>query len=239
MIEAVKKLSGFENTVLAARVEALELSYGQTVGIERFVATENGVVTAIIGGMDGSFSVEAYDGCDFAELSEFLSFKRADVICSSETAERLKCKTVTEARLLELTDRKDTVGERNSQKGRISEVYEALRFGCDGDIILPPFPLWYADFCVRYNHRAAEYVLLDGAVAVSGFMTERATLITGVAVDPDKRGRHLGSKALSMLCDNIRAEYPKSRIFALTDGATEFYLKNGFSHIGKMALCEF
>ncbi len=238
MIEAVKELRDFENTVLAARVEALERSYGETVGIERFTAAESGTVTAIIGGMDGSFAVEAYDGCDFSELSEFLSFKRAGVICSLETAGHLKCKAITEAALSELTASHGTTVS-SKHHGKISAIYDTLCFGLDGDISLPPFPLWYSDFCIRFNHLAAEYALLDGAVAVSGFMTERAALITGIAVDPNKRGQGLGSKALSVLCENIRAKFPESRIFALTDGATGFYLKNGFSHIGEMALCEF
>lgn len=238
MISSAVKLRHFKVPVLAARTEALERSYGETVGTECFTATENGTVTAIIGGMDGSFALEAYDRCDYSELSEFLSFKKANVICSSETAEHLNCKSITEVTLSELTTVPDTAVS-DKHHGKISAIYDILCFGLDGDISLPPFPLWYSDFCIRFNHLAAEYALLDGAVAVSGFMTEKASLITGVAVDIKRRGQGLGSKALSSLCENIRAKYPKSRIFALTDGATGFYLKNGFSHIGEMALCEF
>ena len=123
--------------------------------------------------------------------------------------------------------------------GSIKSVYDMLLNGQDGDIDLPPFEYWYTDFCLRYNHNAGEYALSENAVAVAGFISEGASLITGVATKKEARGNGEGSRCLKALIHNIRTKYPKSRIFSATTAAHDFYIKNGFVQSDECAILKY
>lgn len=237
MIERLDSLPSLPKTVSAARIKALCSTYCNTVGIDLFRQTANGLTTAYFGGISGSFSLEAEDNADFGELSAYFRFLGASVFCNGATAVRLDCRRRTASGLYELKAEADAT--LNDGHGSIAEIYEKLQNGLDGDIVLPPFDDWYTDFCARFNHGAAEYSETPTAVAVTGFMTESISLITGVAVAADHRKTGEGSAVLRTLIHNIRKKYPQSRIFAAANAAAGFYIKNGFSHVGNVAVCEF
>lgn len=238
MIERCDKLpENLPKNIVTARISALYNAYCDSVGVDIFTQTVDGKVTAIFGGMDGSYSLLTFENADFEELDSYFSFLNATVFCFENAAEQLGCKAREISPLFELQQAINC--ETIDGHGKISDVYEALKNGEDGDISMPLFDYWYTDFCVRFNHNAAEYSLLDGAVAVAGFMTDFATLITGVATEKKSRKNGLGSKALSLLLSNIKKKHPTSRVFAATNNAAEFYIKNGFKSNGRVAVCRF
>jgi hypothetical protein len=238
VIERCDKLpENLPKNIITTRIFALHNAYCESVGIDIFTQIIDGEITAIFGGMDGSYSLLTFENADFEELDSYFSFLRATVFCDEKVAEFLNCKEKQVSSLFEWDQESNTT--QNDGHGRISDVYEALKNGEDGDIAMPDFDLWYTDFCMRFNHGAAEYSLVDGAVAVAGFMTDFGALITGVAVPENARKSGLGSGALKSLLSNIKKKYPNSKVFAATDNAAGFYIKNGFKSIGKVAVCKY
>lgn len=223
--------------VITARIKALDMAYRDSIGIDFYRQITDGRITAVFGGMDSSYTLTVFEGADFGELKSFFSLSSATVFCFADTADRLCAKETAVSRLYEFCG--DISLNSDDAHGKMSDVYLKLKQGEDGDINMPPFEFWYTDFCVRFNHSAAEYALLENAVAVAGFMTDEATLITGVATETDRRGKGVGSRALQQLLSNIKKKYPHSRVFAATCNADEFYIKNGFAEVGKVAVCEF
>ena len=238
MIERIEKLpEGLLENVVTARIKALLSTYGDSVGVDIFAQTVDGKVTAVFGGMDGSYSLELCDEADLEELNSYFSLLGAMVFCDAATADALHCEDKQYSDLYEFVG--DVVANDGDGHGRISDVYHVLKMGEDGDIALPPFDLWYTDFCVRFNHGAADFALCDGAVAVAGFVTDQNALITGVAVNTADRKKGRGTKALKALLSNIRKKHPRCRVFAATQNAGGFYIKNGFAKIGKAAVCKY
>ena len=216
---------------------ALHNAYCDSVGVDIFVQRVEGQITALFGGMDGSYSLFAFDNADFDELDSYFSFLGTVVFCFSDTAEKLHPKLTERSELYELMAEVEVVEDDGHRK--ISDVYNALKNGEDGDIELPPFEYWYTDFCVRFNHGSAEYAMTDRAVSVAGFVTDFATLVTGIATDKNHRKNGLGSRALNLLLSNIKKKHPTSRVFAATNSAAGFYIKNGFAKSGEVAVCKY
>ncbi len=238
MIKRIEKLPlGLPENVVTCRINALCKAFGGSVGVDIFSQTVNGKLTAVFGGMDGSFSALVFDDADIEELNAYFSFLGVTVFCLDDTAEKLQRSDCEISDLYELKTQAEMTD--SDGHGRISDVYSALKKGEDGDIALPPFDPWYADFCVRFNHQAAEYALTDGAVAVAGFVTGQNALITGVATDAAFRKTGRGAEALKTLLSNIRKKHANCRVFAATKNAGGFYIKNGFKSIGKVAVCRF
>jgi len=99
---------------------------------------------------------------------------------------------------------------------------------------------WYADFCVRVNHKGAEYFALDNAVAVAGFTTDREALITGVAVEKSQRKKGLGATAVKGLIGKLKVKNPDIKVFVCAvEDRVKFYEKIGFEVLGQVAVLEF
>ncbi len=241
MIERIDSLpSNLPKTVETARIRALLSTYSQTVGVDLFRQTVDGEVTAVFGGMDGSFSLLLLGEPDYSELRGYFAFCGAVCFCAGEVAERLNPESAVKSKLycLDLKPAAVNFSYCNAPEP-ISSVYDVLKMGTDGDIALPPFELWYTDFCARYNHASAEYAVIKNATAVAGFMTDDITLITGVSVAKSDRNKGLGRSVLGMLIHNIRRKYPNSEIFASTLNAGGFYERVNFKLKGTVALCKF
>ena len=239
MIERVNSLpEGLEINAVTLRIKALYNTYCESVGVDLFIQKVEAEVTAVFGGMDGSFSLVCFKNADFDELDSYFGFLGATVFCFGETVGFLKPKRVLKSELYVFEGDAREVFDTDGHGG-ISKIYDALKSGEDGDISLPSFDLWYTDFCLRFNHNSAEYFIKNGSVAVAGFVTDDATLITGVAVDKAFRNKGLGSEVLNGLIYKIRQKHPKSLVFAATRNAADFYIKNGFKYDGAVAVCEY
>lgn len=235
MIKRAKVLPiEFSGDIQYARIKAIFNTYGDNAEI--YIAEANGEVTAVMGSAGGSgFTLCAKETADFSELQSFFSFRGAEVFCDFRLADRFQSKR-RDVSVLELCDFEKT----EISHSKISDVYKVLEYGNDGDIELPEFSLWYTDFCLRFNHLAAEYACLENAAAVCGFMTDEQSLITGVAVMGGQRGKGLGKKAIMSLCTAIKEKYEGSRIFAaVSEDNLNFYLKCGFKKVDSAAILNF
>lgn len=241
MIERIESLpETLEKSIFTARIEALLNTYVDSIGVDLFTQTVGGELTAIFGGMDNSFTLICLDNTDFDELNTYFSFCSAVVFCDGEVSEKINAKRVNKALLYEFSKEvKPTDFPYENGHKSITDVYKLLEKGTDGDIDLPPFEFWYTDFCVRFNHNSAEYFIVENAVAVAGFTAEYCSLVTGVAVDSNDRGKGFGKTALSGLIHNIICKYPQSKIFASTVNSGGFYEALKFKHCGNVAVCEF
>ena len=232
MIERVyklpkKKFQGIE----FFRIKALYKTYGEKT--ELYIQKKNGRITALFGSYQSGFSLCAENNADFSELESFFKFLKVEIFCDIETAEKLEGFNKTTCNIMQLK----TFNKGEISHGKLCDVYYALKKGEDGDIVLPSFDMWYTDFCLRFNHTAAEYALLNGAVAVCGFMTNEASLITGVAVDPNIRGLGLGKKVVTNLVTAIKEKYKNSEIYAVSSNKNiPFYENCGFVLVGLCAV---
>ncbi len=241
MIKRIETLpETLEKSIFTARIETLLNTYGNSVGVDLFAQTVDGEITAVFGGIDNSFTLICLDNADYDELNSYFLFIKAIVFCDGEVSKRLNAKQIDKALLYEFEKEvKPTDFPYEKGHGSIAEVYKLLENGIDGDIELPPFDFWYTDFCLRFNHNSSEYFIVEKAVAVAGFVTEYCSLITGVAVDINDRGKGFGKTALSGLIHNIICKYPQSEIFASTVNSGGFYEALNFKHCGNIAVCEF
>ena len=241
MIKRIETLpETLEKSIFTARIETLLNTYGNSVGVDLFAQTVDGEITAVFGGIDNSFTLICLDNADYDELNSYFLFIKAIVFCDGEVSKRLNAKQIDKALLYEFEKEvKPTDFPYEKGRGSIAEVYKLLENGIDGDIELPPFDFWYTDFCLRFNHNSSEYFIVEKAVAVAGFVTEYCSLITGVAVDINDRGKGFGKTALSGLIHNIICKYPQSKVFASTVNSGGFYEALNFKHCGNIAVCEF
>jgi N-acetylglutamate synthase-like GNAT family acetyltransferase len=160
-----------------------------------------------------------------------------EVFCSFEVAQNLKASESETAFLLEYIGSEQPAEAEISVK--ISELYELLKNGEDGDIELPGFQEWYADYCIRKNHKSAEHFAINGAVAVAGFVTEQEALITGVAVAKSQREKGKGKSAVIGLVQKLRAENLNKRVFVCAKhNKAEFYKKIGFNVLGQVTVAK-
>lgn len=237
MIEQIHSLPEIPcESIAAIRITALYNTY-KVKGAEFYYQTVDGKMTAVISRLGSGFTIFTLDVPDYEELDSFFSYLSGEVFCDKECAERLK--PIEKNIYCGLQYRGQIPKVTNGEQVKRSEVYPLLKLGSDGDIDLPEFEDWYTDFCLRVNHLSADYYVLNGAVAVAGFMNDSAALITGVAVDKACRNMGLGSKVLNGLIAKLNLEN-KRQIFAVANGKTaEFYKKNGFKENGSYAVLKY
>lgn len=238
MIEKIKTLPEFlDVSGVSVRIESLFNTYGQTI-LDLYVQKKDGVVTALMAVLGSGCTLVAHDDADFDELRSFLRCLGVEAFCDFDTAERLGHSSRQTAELLLWQgDMPQSADERSV---KIANVYDLLKNGEDGDIVLPCFDEWYADFCVRVNHKGAEYFALDNAVAVAGFTTDREALITGVAVEKSQRKKGLGAAAVKGLIGKLKVKNPDIKVFVCAvEDRVKFYEKIGFEVLGQVAVLEF
>lgn len=230
-------LQSFNNTVAFARIKALYDTYGKSIGVSIYVQLIDEEITAFFGGVDNCYSAVIKENADIKELESFFTFLGASVFCEGVVNWSCANRVIPSALL-------EYVGSVNSAdietECKISELYGLLLSGSDGAITLPSFEYWYTDFCARYNNGSASYCAISMAVAVCGFMTDRVSMLTGVAVPIELRRNGLGKRTVELLIQKIHSVYPDSRIVVSADTSAEgFYKKIGFKVIGSVTVCEF
>ena len=233
-------LSGLPDSVAAAKIKAVAAAYGD--GASVYCQRIDGGITAVMGGMSPAFlSVCLLKNADIPELVSFFRMFGTEVFCSEADAAALGSESESEsASRYELMRYSGSFSLPQPSHGKIYDLYAALQMGLDGDIELPKQDLFYTDMCIRYNHGAAEYALLPDAAAVCGFMTDKVSFITGVAVDCGSRRKGRGKAALLSLIAAIKLKYPDTKIYAAArPGAVEFYKKCGFKSSGRVVFLKY
>lgn len=187
---------------------------------------ENGSVTALIYSLSGNVSLWATKNADYNELKAFLSSISDKVFCSFSVAKELSLKTDTEIFGLVCTANSQKAEAKDEYTTKdFEKLYEMLKNSESDSIDMPPFGDWYADLRCRYNHNSADLCLSETAAACAGFVTNKAALITGVAVKSNKRQQGHGKKIVeAMLC-----KLSDKKVFVLSAlNNLPFYEKCGF-----------
>lgn len=229
-------LSDLPDSVAAARIKAVAAAYG--AGASVYCQRIDGGITAVMGGMSPAFlSVCLLKNADIPELVSFFRMFGTEIFCSEADAAAFGSASASRYELMRYSG---SFSLPQPSHGKIYDLYAALQKGSDGDIELPEQDLFYTDMCIRYNHGAAEYALLPDAAAVCGFMTDKVSFITGVAVDCGLRRKGRGKAALLSLIAAIKLKYPDTKIYAAArPGAVEFYKKCGFKSSGRVVLLKY
>lgn len=195
----------------------------------------DGEETAIISSLDQSFTLCADDCADREELAEFLGVVAGgEIMCTEDCAAGMGLRRVDSFTIYRLESMIESVvlPVKIDFSPPLDAVYRTLKSREGADIVLPGFESWYADMSHKIRHRSARAVtVLDGeiaAVAVTSYETDRAAIISGVAVLPEAEGRGFGRAAVRALC----GELPCAEIYAFAhENAGGFYEKLGFKAI--------
>ena len=115
------------------------------------------------------------------------------------------------------------------------EAYEALLSGTDGNIELPDYETFAADFLLRCRKGVAGGIVEKNCCALCFNITEQSAFIGGVAVKLSDRKSGQGKMAVDRLCEIL----PADKLFVCClDNVKGFYEKCGFSYVGQAAYCK-
>lgn len=112
-------------------------------------------------------------------------------------------------------------------KEGLSSLYDRLALGTDGDIRLGQKDDWVADVSHRVRHGVASAFVTENGAALVGFLTDRAAVLSGIVIPPDRRGQGEGTRLLSAVAGAVS---PRT-LFAATETAAPFYEQNGFEAV--------
>lgn len=227
-------VGSFKNDTVGMRILSNMNAYGCDRPFALFwrqINDEN-QVTALLSKMDGTLFLTAADTSDYEELALFISAMKEQngaVLCPLPCAQRLSIsypQLYHEMVLGNIRGKQNSVA--NKTRATLSEIYAILKAGEDGDITLPPFEVWYADFSHKIRHGQTRAIVFEhSAVALtSAELTDRA-VISGVSVLPHKRGEGLGKAAVLALCGELQKEN-KAVYVVCSVNMTAFYEKLGF-----------
>ena len=234
MIKTLKRLGTLPNTVSAVRTVAVYNAYRKNGGAAFYRVLKNGKTVGVISHCGGC-SLTVTGDADFKELDSFFGIFGCEVFTEAETARFLSPKSKKEVSLLRLCGKVTSLTAET--EANCKTLYKTLRFGTDGDISLPEFDEFYADFLIRKNHGSAISFQTENSAAISLFVTTDGALITGVATKGTERRKGHGSDALFGLIAKIKALYGDIPVYAaVSEKNKPFYYKNGFEEIGKAAI---
>ncbi len=187
-----------------------------------------GNITAIISCIN-SYANLWCNNEDKQELVSFFNFlSPTGIFTNLETAQTLKFKINEEC--LTFVKHPPFQKAENCENKTPRQLLSILRQGLQ----IPDGDGFVADVTFRKYHSCAEYVTQDSGGALL-FMNDDTAIINGIAVNKNTQRKGLGSQLLKLLLS--KAEN-RSVYACCIEKNKEFYIKNGFSYIGKAAYCE-
>lgn len=217
------------------RIAANDRAYAGFAEYGLYEQTELGK-SALISCLDGA-AVLYGDISDKDELNSFLRIMSNSVFCPLQTAQETGLNIHKTVNVMKREIPAPSFVREAYPPFTTAQLYEALKNGTDGDIILSRYEPFAADFSLRWRKGAADAAVMSGqACAMCLNVTDTAALINGVAVSPDLRGTGLGRKAVLTLCER---QGSKAVFVCCSDAVIGFYEKLGFIKIGEAAYCRF
>ena len=219
----------FFSKISFVQTSCLNAAYrGSALEPDIWVQRMNGRITAVISRLGGRLNITSKDA-DFEEIKKFIKIiGYTEIFCETDVALGLGFDSFEEFCVLK--------GQAKKTKDfcdipPLYDLYTALSWGEDGEISLPDFDIFAPDISHRLRHNSAVAVALDfgGGLALK---CDDGSVISGISVKKEQRGRGLGSL---LLCELLK--YLEGEVFVCTDDKTaRFYIKNGFVHCDKAAL---
>lgn len=202
-----------------------------------FQKSEQCEVTAAICRFESSVIINAADDADFEELSDFLNvISYGEIFCKRDLCSKLGLKIIYDCDELRFDG--NAVNQNVSDDIGLSEVYDILKSGSDGQIDLPSYDDWYVDFSHRLRHGCARICAVSNhAVAVTAYETGTEAIISGVATKPEYRGKGYAKLAVLAICNSLETD-GKVPIILAVGSMMDYYTKLGFKKTGKFAVAK-
>lgn len=225
----------------ACRIWSTAQAYGLHLPFARFWIQEQGrAVTAAVCKLDGAAVLEAGTGANFEELRGFLrAADTGSLLCSEEACACLKIPAARQGRMMACRENSGREPGQNVEwNPGVREVYALLQ-DCRTDLFpVPDFEPFYLDLSHRIRHgTACSAGIRKGgnlaACAVASHLTEKAAVISAVAVRPLFRRQGLGSVAVRALLSGADREL--GFVFRAEGENQAFYEALGFSDCGGWA----
>lgn len=231
MIKYVEELPEiYDNKISLAKILSQYKAFGNTKISPDFWIQENeGIITALFS-LYGSEMTLYCTGGDLDEIWHFIKVINPERVFTEEENLTEPCNTCGKLVFLKSLPLNEGFRWVNPP---LRELYDKLLLGTDGDVALPCFEDFCGDISHRLRHGGAVSIVKDYGAALS-FLYEGGGIISGISVDKSYRERGFGSQLLGEIC-----EVTGGNVFACTDEKNkDFYIKNGFSHIGKAVFLE-
>ena len=233
---------------LGARIRCVTLAYGLSSPlVSVWLGEENGAVTAAVSLFDGAVTVLADNNADFSELSQFLRGLSFSSLCGEEdTVNKLGFAADYRKNMFEYTAPLTLPYEKaDGENENYPSVYDLISRSIPGSFSADreAYLCWLSDFTYRRRRNLARLkTVSDSEVLLSCALTaaecKDSAIISGVACDEKARGKHLGQRTVRTLCDELINEGKRVYVIALNDSASSFYLKTGFTFIGRVSYIE-
>ena len=167
------------------------------------------------------------NSADIDELSEFIKMICPSSIFSDfKTLELIGLKYIKKVSVYsafkDCFDKENIKGDSLKSK----EIYDIFK---SSGLTLPEYEYFAVDYCLRLNHKKAEYFGIKDTCAAVSFSFGDKFILNGIA--STKKG--YGSVALSGI---LRKNAGKRAIVCCEDSVKEFYEKNGFEFMYKAGI---
>ncbi|MCI1965752.1 MAG: GNAT family N-acetyltransferase [Oscillospiraceae bacterium] len=236
LVESKNDLIASEENPFGCKIRSMAEAYGTDEVFAQFWAQEGGSALAK---MDDAAVLEDRRA-DWGELAQFLRMLDIKTVSCSETAaEHLKLPVSSSGEIMLLHGAVDTACPPEAEKNPgLREVYALLCAARTETFCPPEFEPFYMDMSYRTRHGAAMSVGIRfgdtlAACALCSSMTERAAVLSAVAVLPEYRRRGLGRSAVTALTQLLHRE--KIYLFRADGENEEFYRSMGFEPAGRWA----
>ncbi len=219
-----------DNKISLARILSQYKAFGNTkISPDFWIQETDGVITAVLS-MYGSEMTLYCKGGNLEELWEFVKVIKPKTVFTEKENLIDNCGTTIKQVFLKKAPLNKAF---STPEVSLREIYDKLLLGDDGDVSLPCFEDFCLDISHRLRHGGAVAIAKDYGAALS-FIYNGGGIISGISVDKSYRKNGFGSKLLGAICKKTGGD-----IFACTDEKNkEFYIKNGFSHIGNAVYLE-
>ncbi len=230
MIKYVKSLPDFKvDKISIAKILSLYRAFGGTsLAPDFWIQETEGKVSAVLCLYGSEMTVYCHNA-DLDEIRDFIKVISPKSVFTEKENALFKASNLKSVFLREFSKSK-TLAENNVS---LKELYAGLSLGFDGDIYLPSFEAFAGDVSHRLRHGSGIAIAKDYGAALC-FLFDGGGIINGIAVDKNFRHNGFGSKLLTEI-----SSLAGGKIFACTERQNQdFYIKNGFSHIGEAAITE-
>lgn len=230
MIELTDKLPELINESPAyIKIVSTDYSYRKMAEYNLYAQEKKGYISLL------SRSAILYgDFCDYKEIREFLGLFADNVFCDESVAEKLGISGET-CVVMKKNGNGGTKEFEPFMPFSTKELYDKLCYGLDGDIVLPEYEAFAADFALRYRRATAYAVTNDFGCAAAPFITRNFALISGVCVKKECRFGKKGKALLLKLCERLGN---RTVMLCCKEDNVPFYEKCGFTVSGQARYCE-
>ncbi len=234
-----------KNSLLGAYLMCRLQCYGFGYDFVKFWCAEtDGELTALIGALDNTAILLASAKADHAELAAFLQMMPfSSVMTTDEIARLCGFQQFTTKKALKFCGGEPVPAAEEASD--LKAVYDLISREIPGSFSREKeaYLAFLSDFTFRKNRNAARSAALyeNGvlcACALTAAETETVAVLSGIATDPDVRGKGFGKRVVLLLANTLQAEGKAVYVIALNDEAVAFYRHIGFEDDQKLAIIE-